>query len=316
MLRLLSEDPGLLIRDWLNRGRELLGSRMPSAEAQKEAELLMAHALHWTREKLITHSDMPIQKPVKDRYLQFIRRRMEGEPIAYIRGFKEFFSLTFFVSPEVLIPRPETELLVEAALERIAECGAGLHVLDLGTGSGAIAVSIQAAFKIEEEKVRFGLTEKMKPLVIASDINQSSLNIAQMNAARYEVDKDIVFLTSDLFDTIRNKHFDNFDIICTNPPYVPTGYIDSRESSLGYEPRQALDGGPDGLRCIIRILNEAQEYLKPGGVLLMEIGHDQSERIEYYLANMEVYTGVRFIKDLQGIPRILRAEIRYQDTKK
>jgi release factor glutamine methyltransferase len=115
---------------------------------------------------------------------------------------------------------------------------------------------------------------------------------------------------------VRKRHFDNFDIICTNPPYVPTGYIDSKESSLGFEPRQALDGGADGLRCIIRILNEAPEWLKPGGMLLMEIGHDQSERLEYYLKNMAVYTGIRFIKDLQGIPRILCAEIGNKDTKK
>lgn len=231
------------------------------ATARLDAEILLAESLKCDRIALYSHPHRRLQETEWDRFNEWIARRAEGENIAYIRGRKEFYSLTFAVNPAVLIPRPETELLVDGALEFLHSTPIeALRVLDLATGSGCIAVTIARYHS--------------QCRVTASDISGEALDVARRNAAAHGVSERIQFIQS---AGLNNLHGINpFHVIVSNPPYVRSGEIEELDAGIRrYEPRLALDGGPDGLDFYRRILPELPPLLAPDGIVLFEIGWDQ-----------------------------------------
>jgi release factor glutamine methyltransferase len=251
------------------------------------AELLLAHSLGLRRLDLYLQYDRPLQQNELSNYKTLIRRRIQNEPVAYIIGEKGFFESDFEVAGEVLIPRPETEILVEEAL-RILNAGSGSpgakRVLELGTGSGAIIVSLAKAAPCH--------------LYMANDISLSALGIAKKNACRI-VGNRIGFFAGNWFSSLKDRS--GFDLIVSNPPYIPLADIGGLAPEIRtYEPQIALDGGEDGLSCFRTIFREAHRCLVPGGILLLEMGFDQKENLEHLLNLYPEYESIEFIKDLSG----------------
>ncbi len=231
------------------------------ATARLDAEILLADSLGCDRIALYSHPHRRLQEIEWTQFNKWINRRAEGENVAYIRGRKEFYSLVFTVNPAVLIPRPETELLVDGALEYLH--GTQIEeprVLDLATGSGCIAVAIARYHS--------------RCRVTASDISGEALDVAQRNAADHNVSERIQFIQSDGLGNLGGSG--PFHVIVSNPPYVRSSEIDQLDAGIRrYEPRLALDGGSDGLDFYRRILPELPPFLTPGGIVLFEIGWDQ-----------------------------------------
>jgi release factor glutamine methyltransferase len=226
------------------------------AAARLEAEILLAYALEENRVFLYTNFDAPVNQQERERFRRLIQRRTRREPLAYITGEKEFMSLRFAVSPEVLIPRPETELLVETAIDLCARDGS--RICDVGTGSGAIAVSL--AHYLPSARIT------------AVDVSMEALQIAGRNAARHGVDID--FQLSDLLAEIDPAV--KFDLIVANLPYITEAQYQCLEPEIRlYEPQQALLGGGDGLDIYRRLMPQASKHLNEGGRMLLEIGADQ-----------------------------------------
>ena len=216
--------------------------------------------------------------------MALLERRMGGEPIAYLLASREFYGLDFKVSPATLIPRPETELLVDLALQRIPTQGA-FRVLDMGTGSGAIALSIAHTRPYIE--------------VVAVDVSQDALEVAHENALRLNAN-NVHLLRSDWFSAL---HGERFDLIVANPPYVATADVHLAQGDLRFEPLGALASGGDGLDDIRRICAQAKAHLHPGGWLLLEHGYDQAERVRA-LMQQSGFTGVFSVLDISGIERV------------
>lgn len=263
----------MTVEDLLRQGR-------PSQLDPLEARILIAHALQWSRVQLVTRSQETLSKTDAEAIETLFSRRLAGEPIAYIVGVREFYGLDFDVSPSVLIPRPETELLVELAAARLPEQG---KVLDLGTGSGAIAVAL-AHLRPDAQ-------------VIATDISHDALELAQRNAARH--DTQVRFLLSDWYDKVDGT----FDLIVSNPPYIAAGDPHLSQGDLRFEPASALTDHADGLQAITRIVEGASKHLKPGSWLLMEHGYDQSAAARTLLQSRG-WTEVQSWRDLAGIERM------------
>ncbi|MCL4798687.1 MAG: peptide chain release factor N(5)-glutamine methyltransferase [Burkholderiales bacterium] len=253
-------------------------SGLPAAEAR----LLLAASLGVDRAWLVAHSDDPLDDARSAQASELFRRRRAGEPVAYILGVREFYGLALEVTPAVLIPRPETELLVDFALRRAAQ--GARRALDLGTGSGAVAVALANAAPSVE--------------VWATDASSEALAVARRNAARHAPRVHLV--QSDWFGSLRGERF---DLILSNPPYVAADDPHLDEGDVRFEPRAALVGGPDGLDCIRRIVREARDHLAPRGWLALEHGHDQAERCRALLAERG-YAGVASVPDLAGIARV------------
>ena len=256
------------------------------AEPRRDAELLLMRCLGKDRAWLLTHSDELLTPAQAAQYEQWLARRARHEPIQYILGEQEFYGLTFYVTPAVLIPRPETEHLVEAALAR-APHDAPLRIADIGTGSGAIAIAL--AHTLPQANVT------------ALDLSPATLAVAQENAVKLGVADRIRFLVSDLLQAVSGEHF---DIIVSNPPYVPKSEI-LEPQVRDYEPATALYAGTNGLDIYERLIPQAHAALKPGGWLLMEIGHGQREALAALLKD---WNEVSFVDDLQGIPRVACAK--------
>ncbi len=250
-----------------------------------DAELLLARAIDVPRSYLIAHPEDTLDTAAQERLFSAVEKRRGGMPIAYITGEKEFWSLTLMVSPATLVPRPETELLVEQALTLIPR-DAELCILDLGTGSGAIALAIA----------------KERPLcrVVATDVSANALAIAKENARQLDVD-NVTFLQGDWTAPVAGQ---TFDMIVCNPPYVRAG--DPALGALAYEPQTALVAGADGLDAIRRIAAEAGAVLVDGGTLLVEHGADQEQDVARLFAERG-WTDVRCFDDLAGLPRVTRA---------
>jgi release factor glutamine methyltransferase len=247
-----------------------------------EAELLLCSILGCERVWLITHAEQTIDSThARSAHARFARRRA-GEPVPHITGWREFYGLALRVTPEVLIPRPETELLVELALERLPR-GAPGRVLELGTGSGAIAIALASE--------RPGLA------IVATDVSEAALALARRNARDHGAGID--FVLSDWFDALR---LEPFDLIVSNPPYVAAGDAHLERGDLRFEPRLALVGGEDGLACIREIAARAQNWLRPNGSLLIEHGYDQGDRCVTLLSALG-YAEVAGFRDLAGQPR-------------
>jgi len=277
-----------------------------------EARLLLAHALQGDLRhpsSLLMDPYRPLEAEVLERFHRLLDRRLHREPIAYILGEKEFWSLPLKVTPAVLIPRPETEVLVEAILGwlrrewpvaggRWLANGGDLHrspvVVDVGTGSGAIAL----ALAVELPYAR----------VYASDLSEEALGVARENAETLELDGRIVFLQGDLFEPLFRLGLEGkVDVIASNPPYIPSGELPRLQPELRYEPRMALDGGPDGLTLHQRIVAEASCFLKPGGLLALEIGADQAGSVIGLLEERGGYEAVEVVKDYAGHDRVVLA---------
>lgn len=249
-----------------------------------DARVLLQHVLGVGHAELIAHAERMLTAAEADRYLQLAARRRGGEPIAYLVGWREFYGRRFNVDPSVLIPRPETELLVDLALERIADQSRAA-VLDLGTGSGNIAITIACE--------RRGID------LVATDTSPAALAFARTNARLLGAER-IEFLHGDGFAPVAGRRF---DLIASNPPYVAANDAHLDAGDLRFEPRSALAGGPDGLTCIRTIVGEAHRFLTPGGWLLFEHGYDQGPACTALLGAAG-FTDILLEKDLAGQPRV------------
>jgi len=249
-----------------------------------DARVLLRSVLRVTDSHLAAHPGQALTDQQRDRYLAWVERRRAGEPIAYLTGEREFYSLAFKVTPAVLIPRPETELLIEAALERIP-AHTPCRVLDLATGSGCIAVAIAR--------------HRPRARVVAIDIDRAALEVARENARRHAA-VNVEFVESDWFGTLGAARF---DVIVANPPYIAEGDPHLDAGDLRFEPRRALVAGPDGLECIGPIVARAHAHLVGGGWLLFEHGHDQAARCRALLERIG-FEQVASWRDLAGIERV------------
>lgn len=264
------------------------GSTIAACEASSpldrlETRILLMHALGLSRIQLITQSDRVLSQEQVDHLQSLIRRRVEGEPIAYITGEREFFGLPFRVSPDVLIPRADTELLVELALQYAPAHGS---LLDLGTGSGAIAIAIAH--------------HRPDLQVTALDVSPAALKIAEQNAQRILSPARLHLLQSDWYQALPDRRFDT---IVSNPPYIVRDDRHLSEGDLRFEPVNALTDHADGLSAYRRIIGGAAAHLKPGGRLLLEHGYDQADAVRSLLAGHR-FEQVQSWRDLAGIERV------------
>ena len=253
-----------------------------------DAEVLLSHILGRDRLYLYTHYEQPLEQAELAAFRECVRKRAARLPVAYITGHKEFMGLTFRVGPAVLVPRPDTEILVEAAMKRLQGLTAPA-ILDLGTGSGAIIVSL--------------LSNLPAAAGTAVDISGPALAIAGQNAGQHAVAERLTLLEGDLFGPVQGLQF---DAVVSNPPYIPADEIADLAAEVRQEPRGALDGGQDGLDFYRRILAEAAGFLKPGGFVALEVGMGQAPAVTVLARNAELGL-VEVCRDLGGIERVVVA---------
>lgn len=226
----------------------------------------------------------------RNEFMKYINDRINGRPVAYIVGNREFMGLDFFVKEGVLIPRPDTETLVEEMIDLCKNKKEEIKILDIGTGSGAITVSL--AKYIENSKIT------------SFDISEIPLEVGKINAINNQVDKKIEFVKSDVFSAIKDTNI-KFDVIVSNPPYIPRKDIEDLHTQVkDYEPYNALEGGEDGLDFYRQITRESVDYIKQDGILAYEVGHDQAEDVARIMENYG-YTKIYKKKDIQGIDRVV-----------
>ncbi len=279
----------LNIREALRRGSRLLAGA-GSEEASLEAELLLAHALNTDRTHLYQRLRDELRPNAEEAFNVLLRRRLSHEPAAYILGRKEFYGLELEVTPAAIIPRPETETLVELALEfaAVRQAGRGLRVVDVGVGCGAIAVALAKHLPQAE--------------IVATDVSPQALALARRNAERHQVAERIRFLEGDLLEPLDAP----VDVIAANLPYVRTGDFEAAPPEIHqHEPRLGLDGGPDGLRIIERLLRQAPSRLKGGGALFIEIGEEQGDAARRLATEVFPQARIQVRKDLSGLDRVL-----------
>ncbi|MHB1958265.1 MAG: peptide chain release factor N(5)-glutamine methyltransferase [Acidobacteriaceae bacterium] len=276
----------MTIGDAIAWGTSLLdeSDAIPTARSRSDAILLLRHVLGIPHAEMYAYRERPLTALQTEAFNAQLQQRLRGVPVQYITGEQEFFGLPFRVTPDVLIPRPETEHLVEAAIARLNGLSAA-RIVDVGTGSGAIAVALAHALPKAE--------------IVALDISPAALAVAAENAKQNHVANRIRFVESDLLGAVADQRF---DAVVSNPPYVAfseraTLPIEVRE----YEPAQALFAGKTGLEIYQRLIPAARALLVPGGWLLMEIGHGQRDAVAHMLQGWDA---VEFVPDLQGIPRV------------
>jgi release factor glutamine methyltransferase len=258
--------------------------------ARLDAEVLLARACGVSRAMLMTEA-VQLNPDVIRAFRRMVARRAEHEPLAYIIGRKEFFSLDFEVTPAVLIPRPETETLIEEALKFLAPRKKPPRVLDIGTGSGAIAVAIAM--------------NALDAHLVATDVSDDALEVARHNATRHRCEDRIDFIRADLFPAADAR----FDLIVSNPPYIADADLDALQPEIRlYEPRLALTAGPDGLDFYRRIAADCRSRLNPDGALMVEIGAGQASAIEA-LFRRAGFSNIDAVRDLAGIERVVLARL-------
>jgi release factor glutamine methyltransferase len=266
------------------------------SEPRAGAEVLLAHCLDCSRLELYLRHDQPLSDDELDCYKKGLKRRLAYEPTQYITGHQEFWSMDFFVSPAVLIPRPETELLVEAALKHLRppdQHAAAPRILDIGSGSGVLAITLAA--------------ELPQAKVTAVDWSWEALAVARENARRHGVEPRIAWVLGDLLESLAAPA--QFDVIVSNPPYVPTAAWEVLPPEIKqYEPRLALDGGPDGLDVIRALIPAASTRLAPGGLLALEVGQGQAEAVKQLMEDQGVLAPAKIVQDYQRIGRVVLAE--------
>lgn len=274
--------------EWIKQTLAMLQGR--TEFPYTETQVLLAYVLGKSKEWLIAHPDELLTQQQEDQLSELTNRLLAGEPLPYLTGIQAFYGLDFEVNPAVLIPRPETELLVEEAIQWLVEHPTRKSFIDVGTGSGAIAVTL--ADQVPDLKIT------------AVDVSEEALEIAKRNAQKFSVDARIHFLKSDLFETVK----DHYDLIAANLPYIPTGTLNSLPA-LRYEPHYALDGGADGLACIQRFVDQAPLYIKPGGLILMEIEASQGDAVTLLAQKNFPGSTVTLIRDYTDLPRIIKIKL-------
>jgi release factor glutamine methyltransferase len=291
------------LRFALDEAQKVLAEGSHRERARRDTETLLLHALRKNAPEtnlawLIAHDGEPLAPDAADAFCNLVERRLFDEPMQYIIGEAEFYGLPFYVNRDVLIPRPETEHLVEKAIAqapklRLTGAHPVLRIVDVGTGSGAIAVALAYALPFAE--------------TTAIDISAAALDVARGNAARIGFAGRMRFLVGDLLEPVAGEQF---DMVVSNPPYVPESDRATLDVEVrDYEPAQALFAGQDGLAIYRRLIPAAFGALVPGGYVLLEIGYGQQEPI-HALLKKEGFTGIEFFGDLQGIPRVAMAQRR------
>lgn len=279
----------MTIKEILNQGIIMLKNEGIESPKNK-ARIILEYTLKKTREYIIIYDNKMITPKQRDEYIKNIKKVIRGVPIQYITGIQEFMKLKFFVTKDVLIPQPDTEILVEEVI-KIAKNMKKPAILDLCTGSGAIAISIA--------KYIPNLN------IIATDISSKALEIAKQNAKFNGVKQNIEFIESDLFAKLKDK---KFDIIVSNPPYIPTNDIKTLPKDVQFEPIIALDGGLDGLNFYNKIINASDDFLRKNGYLCLEIGYNQKESIRKIISNDKKIKDAYFKKDLCKNDRVVIAQ--------
>jgi release factor glutamine methyltransferase len=289
---------------------ELLRDAVPrltasgSTSSRLDAELLLGEAVGAGRTAVIAHPDSPVGSDAAAAFERALARREAGEPVAYIRGLREFHGLAFTVDERALIPRPETELLVDLAEREVvvrlaaAPRPAGspaMRVADIGTGSGAIAVALVSALR------RRRMADEV--MIVATDISEAALDVARINAVAHGVADRMLFLAADL---VPPRVDPAYAVLCANLPYIPSADLASLPVEVRHEPEIALDGGPDGLDVIRRLLELLPRCLRPDGVALLEIGADQADAFGAVVATILPGWRCEVLPDLAGRPRVGR----------
>lgn len=258
---------------------------------KQKARLLMQFLLNETRQYIIVHDEKILTQKQEEKYFKMINQLIEGIPLQHITHQQEFMKMNFYINDNVLIPRPDTEILVEEVIQ-IAKKINAKKILDLCTGSGAIAVSL--AKYIENSQIT------------AIDISEEALRVAELNAKNQQVDKQIVFLQSDLFEAVPKE---KYDMIISNPPYIRKEVIKILDKEVQKEPYISLDGGKDGLDFYRRIIHQSYEFLKYRGYLCLEIGYDQKIDVMELMEQEEKYVDTYCKKDLYGNDRIIVTKV-------
>lgn len=273
----------LTLNNLLSSAKKILDSK----EAKLEVQLLLEHVLNINHAWLITHGNDEVSPEDYNQFQALLARRLNGEPIAYILGEREFYGLPFRTTPDTLIPRSDTETLVDVALKKISPSN---HVLDLGTGTGVIAITIA----------------KQRPTstVTAIDFSEGALTVAQENAKTLGTD-NVRFLQSSWFDALENQRF---DVIVSNPPYIEDNDPHLSQGDLRFEPRTALASGADGLDAIRHIIQKAPAHLNASGWLMFEHGYNQAEQVGQLFKSAE-FAAVETIKDLGGNDRVTLGQL-------
>ncbi len=257
------------------------------SSARLEAQLLLAHVLQCTRTQLYMAFDKPLAEAELAAYRALIKRRLAGEPVAYLLGEHEFWGLPVYVDPNVLVPRPDTETVVEVARATREDRKAPCRVLDLCTGSGAIALALAK--------------ELPAATVIATDVSPEAVAIAKRNVERNKLEGRVEVRQGDLFAAVAGEA--PFDLIVSNPPYIASRVIETLSAEVKREPRLALDGGDDGLVFYDRICAQAPAHLAPGGALVVEHGYDQADTVRARFERAG-FTGITLVHDLGKNPRV------------
>jgi release factor glutamine methyltransferase len=276
------------LMDWTEKHFQQKGLESPRLEAQ----LLLAHTLNCRRVELYTRWDEPVANEQRGQFRELIKRRLDGCPTMYLTGRREFYAVEFEVTPAVLIPRPETELLVSETLKRIKSIP-NPRVLDIGTGSGCIAIALACQHK--------------SALVTATDVSAEALDVAKRNAQRHDLSERIRFLQGDLFGPLAAD--EQFEVIVSNPPYVSQAEFAELPAHVrDYEPRLALEAGVDGFAVYDRLIPAAPAHLAPGGWLLLEIGATQAQAVRQRLdAQAALETGDTLFDEAK-LPRVVTAQ--------
>ncbi len=287
--------------------REILKKGDTALETSKtqtpflDAQVLLCNVINENRLYLYTNPDRILTEEEVSIYFELIKKRIAGVPVQYLIKKQEFMGLDFYVEKGVLIPRPDTEVLVESVIEHLSKKQAENNqvIADLGTGSGAIAVSLA----------------KYVPniLVYAVDISEKALKICAKNAQTNGVSNRIKFLKGDLFEPLKaQKLHGNLDVLVSNPPYIPQDDINKLQIEVAkYEPRLALDGGEDGLDFYRKIVENAPLFLKNEGLIALEVGHDQADTVCQMLQGKRCYQEIKKIKDLSGIERVVLGQMHF-----
>jgi len=274
------------IEELLREGKKVL-EKNNIEEASIISRSLLQYVLKIDRNKLVINKDEEVENNKENEYIGYIKEVAAGKPVQYITNKQEFMGLSFFVDENVLIPQPDTEILVEEAIKYANQIKENVEILDMCTGSGCIGVALAKHVKNAE--------------VTLVDISTKALEVAKKNAKENEVKEKVNFIQSDMFENIKSK----FDVIVSNPPYIKTKVINELDLQVQNEPHLALDGGENGLKFYEILINEAPKYLKENGKIFLEIGYDQKKEVEELARNSKLYKEIETVKDLANNDRVI-----------
>lgn len=281
------------IKELLRMGVDKLGER-EYLNPTLDALLILEFLLNVDRSYLYTHGDRVVSDEIVDKYVYFIEKRKIGYPLSYLLKEKDFYDLSFYIDEGVLVPRPDTEILVDWIINTAIEKyqNRPINIVDLGTGSGCIGITLAYHLK--------------NAVIYAVDLDNKALEVTEKNILRYKLNNRVVLCNGDMFDGIKSLQLEGkVDIIVSNPPYIPSQVIEGLQVEVRkYEPRKALDGGSDGLDFYRRIIPESKTYLNKSGILAFEIGYSQGEIVKKLFIE-EGFCNVEIIKDLQGLDRVV-----------